>query len=112
MPQSSSIIGQFDRPVIVKKKTQTTDTFGKPTVTLSEFRRAWVSMEPHSNTEQFASDRQTVFSTFKVQMHYMSGITNDMVLFTRDTFESFDIKSVINIERKMFIEMVVQKVIT
>lgn len=111
MPQLPDI-GKFDRPVIINSKTAANDTFGKPTITLTEFFRGYASLEPASNTEQFASDRQTVFSTFKVQMHYKSGITNNMVLTTRDTLESFDIRSVMPFANKMFIELVVQKVIS
>jgi SPP1 family predicted phage head-tail adaptor len=105
-------IGKFDRPVTIQSKTETKDSFGKPTVTLAEYKKAYASIEPSENTEQYSTDRQTVFSTFKVQMHYLSGITNDMVLYTRDTLESFDIKSVMPVDRRMFIEMIVQKIIT
>jgi SPP1 family predicted phage head-tail adaptor len=105
-------IGKFDKPVTIKRKTEVKDSFGKPTVSLVDFKRAYALMEAASNSEEFATDRQTVFSTFKVQMHYLSGITNDMVLYTRDTLELFDIKSVLPVGRKMFIEMIVQKIIT
>jgi hypothetical protein len=35
-----------------------------------------------------------------------------MVLYTNDTQESFDIKSILQVGRKQFIEMVVEKIIT
>ena len=111
MPVSIDI-GKFDRPVVIKSKTESKDSFGKPVISYTEFKKAYVNMEPASNSEQFASERQTVFSTFKVQMHYLAGMSNDMVLYTSDTQEYFDIKSVVPIDHRMFIELIVQKIIT
>lgn len=104
-------IGKFDRPVTFKSKAKTTDSFGTPAVAFSDFKKAYVNMEPASNDERFASERETVFSTFKVQMYYMPGLTNDMVLYTRDTLESFDIKSILPVDHRLFMELIIQKVI-
>lgn len=105
-------IGKFDRPVTIQSKTEGKDSFGTPTVTLVDFYKGYASIIPVINTEQFTTERQTTFFTNKVLVHYKSGITQNMILYTRDTLESFDIKSVLPVGRNMFIEMIVEKIVT
>jgi head-tail adaptor len=105
-------IGTFDRPVTIQSKTESQDSFGTPTVVLVTFCKLYASIVPDSNSEQFATERQTTFASYRVQCHNKAGITQNMVLYTNDTQESFDIKSILQVGRKQFIEMVVEKIIT
>jgi head-tail adaptor len=105
-------IGTFDRLVTIQSKAESQDSFGTPTVTLSTFCLMYVAILPLTNQELYATERQTAFASFKVQGHYKAGITQNMILLTNDTHESFDIKSILPVGRKQFIEMVVEKIIT
>jgi head-tail adaptor len=104
-------IETFVRPIKLQSKVEMKDSFGTPQVTYVDFHQGYASITPVSNQELFATERQTSFSQFSIQMHYKAGITQNMILLTLDTLEYFDVKSVFIIGRNQFIELTVDKIV-
>lgn len=105
-------IGNMDRRVTIKSVTRTVDTYGAPVKVYVTLFSAWASREEASgsaNQEQQTANRTIYPGSFTYYMHYRSGVTEDMLMVDGTT--EYNITSAVDIERKMFLRLTVEKVI-
>jgi SPP1 family predicted phage head-tail adaptor len=101
--------GAFDRKVSFCVATTTTSAMGKPSkVYTHSFYMYMGRVQDTSGQEQFISSRLVVPTRYKYTGHYKSSVNETLQIVDEGT--KYNILSVNPIERRTFIEIVVEKI--
>lgn len=101
--------GTFDRKVSFTVPTTTVSAMGAPSKVFVHSFYMWMSREQLAGSEQTINNRVVVPTKFTYRGHYNSAINETLQII--DGGINYNILSVNPIERNMFIEVTVEKLI-
>jgi SPP1 family predicted phage head-tail adaptor len=90
--------GRLRHKILLQRKAMTTDDYGGPVETWTDFSTPWASVEPLSGRELANAQAVNAETTTKITMRYLAGVTAaDRIIFEG---RFYNIQSVIDEEMR------------
>jgi SPP1 family predicted phage head-tail adaptor len=102
-------IGNMDRKIELKSLTSTKSSMGAPVKTYTHYKYLWASRTAASEQpENYVNNRLVIAPRYKYQVHYDSGIVENMKLI--DSSVEYNILMVTGLNN-LFIEILAEKIV-
>ena len=88
----------------IQNGTESQSSSGESTLTWSTYQKVWMSIEPASGREFFASDQLNAVMSHKVKTRFIDGVTTKMrILYGTRVFEILSIVNIREIGHEMIL---------
>lgn len=87
-----NLTARLNKRVTIKQLTTTTDEYGQPQDTWTDFCTVWAGIEPLQGREYFAADQENAEVKVRIRLRHRNGIDRTMkVVYKTTEYEIIDI---------------------